>query len=375
MNRRVRGAASHPGVPPQPRRRQARRVHHPDLGARHKPRLRRHVRHEGANTPQPVVREPGCAWVPCCAVPCRAVLCCAVLCCAVLCCAVLCFEYARAHARTHARTQSCAHTPAHGPVRTRAGQVVPVVCDSNGNIDVNDVRIKAEMYKDTLSCAMITSAPAGRPRRRLRPLTADYSHLAVTQRSRSAHAAVTQRRLTPRSQLPVDARRVRGVVPRAVQDHPRVRRPRLHGRRQHERAGARRCDSPAGPSVGGRWDPSVTRGGVCRALHRSGWSSPDRSARTCATSTCTRRSASRTAAAAPASARSASSRCAARLASAQAAPLVSTQAVLRLPQRVGAGRAALRFAAVAAHGRACSSSTQQTSAGRRAPTAAPNRRG
>ena len=49
---------------------------------------------------------------------------------------------------------------------------MPVVCDSNGNIDVNDVRIKAEMYKDTLSCAMITSAPGGRPRRRLRPLTA-----------------------------------------------------------------------------------------------------------------------------------------------------------------------------------------------------------
>ena len=137
-----------------------------------------------------------------------------------------------------------------------------------------------------------------------------------------------------------------------MQDHPRVRRPRLHGRRQHERAGARRCDSPAGPSVGGRWDPSVTRGGVCRALHRSGWSSPDRSARTCATSTCTRRSASRTAAAAPVSARSASSRCAAVRASAQAAPLVNTQGVLRLPQRVGAGRAALRFAAVVAHGRA-----------------------
>ena len=47
----------------------------------------------------------------------------------------------------------------HGRARARAGtrgQVVPVLCDSNGNIDVNDVRIKAEMYKDTLSCAMIT---------------------------------------------------------------------------------------------------------------------------------------------------------------------------------------------------------------------------
>ena len=35
-------------------------------------------------------------------------------------------------------------------------EVVVVNCDENGNIDVNDLRAKAEQYKDRLSCAMIT---------------------------------------------------------------------------------------------------------------------------------------------------------------------------------------------------------------------------
>lgn len=35
-------------------------------------------------------------------------------------------------------------------------EVVVVACDDHGNIDVNDLRAKAEQYKDRLSCAMIT---------------------------------------------------------------------------------------------------------------------------------------------------------------------------------------------------------------------------
>ena len=42
--------------------------------------------------------------------------------------------------------------------------------------------------------------------------------------------------------LPLDPRRVRGGDPRDLRDRPRARRPGLHGRRQHERAG--RPDPP-----------------------------------------------------------------------------------------------------------------------------------
>ncbi len=35
-------------------------------------------------------------------------------------------------------------------------KVIPVACDKEGNIDVADLRAKAEQYKDTLSCLMIT---------------------------------------------------------------------------------------------------------------------------------------------------------------------------------------------------------------------------
>ena len=73
--------------------------------------------------------------------------------------------------------------------------------------------------------------------------------------------------------LPVDARRVRGGDPRDLRDRPRARRPGVHGRREHERAGR------------------------AHAARR-------RSAPTSATSTCTRPSASRTAAAARAWGRS-----------------------------------------------------------------------
>ena len=74
--------------------------------------------------------------------------------------------------------------------------------------------------------------------------------------------------------LPVHARRVRGDDPRDLRDRPRARRPGLHGRREHERAG--------------------------RPLAARATSAP-----TSATSTCTRPSASRTAAAARAWGRSA----------------------------------------------------------------------
>lgn len=35
-------------------------------------------------------------------------------------------------------------------------KIVVVNCDSNGNIDVEDLKMKAEQYKDKLSCFMIT---------------------------------------------------------------------------------------------------------------------------------------------------------------------------------------------------------------------------
>ena len=41
----------------------------------------------------------------------------------------------------------------------------------------------------------------------------------------------------PDDHLPVDARRLRGAHPGRLRDRPRARRPGLHGRREHERAG------------------------------------------------------------------------------------------------------------------------------------------
>ena len=35
-------------------------------------------------------------------------------------------------------------------------QVVPVECDKNGNIDLADLKVKAEEYSDSLSAIMIT---------------------------------------------------------------------------------------------------------------------------------------------------------------------------------------------------------------------------
>ena len=78
----------------------------------------------------------------------------------------------------------------------------------------------------------------------------------------------------PDDHVSLDARRVRGCDPRHLRHHSPVRRPGLHGRRQHERAGW--VDQPG-----------------------------QRLARTCVTSTCTRRLRFRTAAAVPAWARSA----------------------------------------------------------------------
>ena len=108
--------------------------------------------------------------------------------------------------------------------------VVVVGCDRDGNVDLADLRAKAEKHADRLAALMIT--------------------------------------------YPSHARRVRGSDPRHLRRRARARRPGLHGRRQHERAG--------------------------RADHAR-----RRSAPMCAISICTRRSAFRTAAAARASARSA----------------------------------------------------------------------
>ena len=71
--------------------------------------------------------------------------------------------------------------------------VVGEACDDSGNIDVADLEAKAD-------------AARGQPR------------------GADGH-------------LPVDARRVRGGDQRHLRDRPRARRPGLHGRRQHERAG------------------------------------------------------------------------------------------------------------------------------------------
>ncbi len=72
-------------------------------------------------------------------------------------------------------------------------QVVPVKCDNQGNIDMADLRARAEANKDQLAALMIT--------------------------------------------YPVHARRVRGHDHGNLPGDPRQRRAGLHGRREHERAG------------------------------------------------------------------------------------------------------------------------------------------
>ncbi len=72
-------------------------------------------------------------------------------------------------------------------------KVVAVACDQDGNIDVADLRAKAEAHKQ-------------RPR-------------------------------VPDGHLSVHARRVRGNHPGDLRNRPRQRRAGLHGRREHERAG------------------------------------------------------------------------------------------------------------------------------------------
>jgi len=66
------------------------------------------------------------------------------------------------HASTGNRHRNVAIIPssAHGTNPASAAmagmQIVTVACDENGNISVGDLKAKAEQYKDTLSCAMIT---------------------------------------------------------------------------------------------------------------------------------------------------------------------------------------------------------------------------
>ena len=72
-------------------------------------------------------------------------------------------------------------------------QVVAVKSDAHGNIDVDDLRAKAAAHRDTLAALMVT--------------------------------------------YPVHPRRVRGIDPRDLPDRARARRPGVHGRREHERAG------------------------------------------------------------------------------------------------------------------------------------------
>ena len=87
-------------------------------------------------------------------------------------------------------------------------RVVVVACDRDGNVDLADLRAKAEQHAARLAALMVT--------------------------------------------YPEHARRVRGGDPRDLRAGPRARRPGLHGRRQHERAGGadlaggdrRRCVPP-----------------------------------------------------------------------------------------------------------------------------------
>ena len=99
-------------------------------------------------------------------------------------------------------------------------RVVVVACDDRGNIDLPDLRAKAAAHRDELSCLMVTYP--------------------------STHGVFERQH------------------PRDLRDRPRARRPGLHGRRQHERAG--RADEP-----GGDWRgrvPSEPAQDVCDSARR-----------------------------------------------------------------------------------------------------------
>ncbi|HET6243310.1 MAG: aminomethyl-transferring glycine dehydrogenase [Bacteroidetes bacterium] len=68
-------------------------------------------------------------------------------------------EYHKSRGDTH-RDVSLIPSSAHGTNPASAimagMKVVVVKCDEYGNIDINDLRQKAEQYKDTLSCLMVT---------------------------------------------------------------------------------------------------------------------------------------------------------------------------------------------------------------------------
>ena len=104
--------------------------------------------------------------------------------------------YHRARGETH-RTTCLIPQSAHGTnpaSAVMAGmQVVPVKSDAHGNIDLADLKAKAAAHRDTLAALMVT--------------------------------------------YPSHARRVRGIDPGDLPDRARARRPGVHGRRQHERAG------------------------------------------------------------------------------------------------------------------------------------------
>jgi hypothetical protein len=73
--------------------------------------------------------------------------------------------------------------------------------------------------------------------------------------------------------LPVDARRVRRRHPGTVRDRPRARRPGLHRRRQHERAGRR---GGAGRLRRRRQPPEPAQDLLHPARRRRSWRRPDR---------------------------------------------------------------------------------------------------
>ncbi len=112
---------------------------------------------------------------------------------------------------------------------TAGFRVVPVACDARGNIDVGDLRAKAD-------------AAPGRARRA-------HGHLSV------------------------DPRRLRGGDPRDLPRRARGRRPGLHGRREHERAG--RAD-PARRHRGGRVPPQPAQDLLHPARRRRPGHGPDR---------------------------------------------------------------------------------------------------
>lgn len=60
------------------------------------------------------------------------------------------------HSRNVILIPSSAHGTNPASAVMAGGKVVVVKCDENGNIDVNDLKIKAEQYKETLSALMVT---------------------------------------------------------------------------------------------------------------------------------------------------------------------------------------------------------------------------